>query len=117
LISREILIAAISALRTDCLRVKISHENAEHAVNPPGAGQAAVVGGSRSPQRSEPSDAFKDINILLLGSGRLQITAEVNKEGLAALRKMLDKYEEILDLLATPTDQIKRLQGGHDEEG
>ncbi len=29
----EVPVAAIGALRADCLRVKISHENAEHAVD------------------------------------------------------------------------------------
>lgn len=39
-----------------------------------------------------------DISVLLVGS-RLQITADVNAEGLAKLKKVLDQYEQILKLL------------------
>lgn len=45
-----------------------------------------------------------DINVLLTASGRLEITADVDGEGLKTLRAMLDKYEEILKLLA-PSNQ------------
>lgn len=41
----------------------------------------------------------KDINVLLTGN-RLQITADVDAAGLATLKQMLDKYEEILKLLS-----------------
>jgi hypothetical protein len=43
--------------------------------------------------------ATKDINVLLTGN-RLQITADVDAAGLATLKQMLDKYEEILKLLS-----------------
>ena len=39
-----------------------------------------------------------DINIYLTGN-RLQITADVDKEGLETLKKMLDKYDDILKML------------------
>jgi hypothetical protein len=74
------------------------------------------VGASRQSTRHERSDAVRDINILLLGSGRLQITAEVNKEGLATLRQMLDKYEEILGLMATPMNQFEPPAEGSEEK-
>lgn len=41
-----------------------------------------------------------DINVLMTAAGRLEITADVDEEGLKTLRAMLDKYEEILKLLA-----------------
>jgi hypothetical protein len=40
----------------------------------------------------------KDANVLLTGK-RLQITAQVDAAGLATLKRMLDKYEEILKLV------------------
>lgn len=40
-----------------------------------------------------------DINVLVTNNGRLQITADVDEEGLKRLMKMLEKYEGILDLL------------------
>lgn len=39
-----------------------------------------------------------DISVLLVGN-RLQITADVNEAGVAKLKQMLDKYQEILKLL------------------
>jgi hypothetical protein len=75
-----------------------------------------LVGAPRQSARREGSDVVRDINILLLGSGRLQITAEVDKEGLSALRKMLDKYEEILDLLNRPTDSFREDSSATAEE-
>ena len=61
------------------------------------------------PQTKREAGALKrvicDTNILMTTAGHLQITAEVNKEGLTTLRQMLDKYEgilEIRDLLERP---------------
>lgn len=60
---------------------------------PPSLGPMAVaaVESNRSPEN-------KDINVLLTGK-RLQITADVDQDGLTTLKQMLDKYEEILKLL------------------
>lgn len=41
-----------------------------------------------------------EINVLLTAAGRLEVSADVDAEGLKTLRAMLDKYEEILKLLA-----------------
>jgi len=40
----------------------------------------------------------KDISVLLVGN-RLQITADVHDRGLAKLKDVLSKYEEILKML------------------
>jgi hypothetical protein len=64
---------------------------------PPGAPPASVHS-ERKPlaQLAERPD----INVLLTAAGRLEITADVDGEGLKTLKAMLDKYEEILKLLA-----------------
>jgi hypothetical protein len=40
-----------------------------------------------------------DISVFQVGGNRLQITADVDSEGLAKLKKVLDQYEQILKLL------------------
>jgi hypothetical protein len=60
----------------------------------PGVPPAAQSGGKSEQQGA----SGKDINVLLTGK-RLQITADVDKDGLVTLKQMLDKYAEILNLL------------------
>lgn len=48
---------------------------------------------------SGPPDDVPQIDVLLRGN-RLQITADVDAEGLQTLKQMIDKYEEILKLMA-----------------
>lgn len=48
--------------------------------------------------RSGPEIGENDISVLLTGK-RLQITADVDSEGLATLTEMIDKYQDILKLL------------------
>lgn len=57
------------------------------------------VGSKQEIGKPSQTAMARDINILMLGAGRLQITAEVDKAGLSTLRQMLDKYEEILEML------------------
>jgi hypothetical protein len=49
-----------------------------------------------------------DITVLLTPTGRLQITADVDHNGLQTLKQMRDKYEEILKLLSRTADSVKR---------
>ena len=44
-----------------------------------------------------------DISVLLVGGGRLEIRAKVDAAGIKKLKQILDKYEEIFELLGTPT--------------
>jgi hypothetical protein len=57
------------------------------ATNSPDASQASQNNGNPA-----------DVSVLLVGN-RLQITADVDEVGLAKLKQILDKYEEILKLL------------------
>jgi hypothetical protein len=45
-----------------------------------------------------------DISVLLVGN-RLEIKANVDADGLAKLKQMLDKYEEILGIIGAKTGQ------------
>lgn len=70
-------------------------------VDPPAPPIATAKASPRATPKSAAAPAVvKDINVRMLSAGRLQITAEVDKAGIAALRQMLDKYEDILDILA-----------------
>jgi len=62
-------------------------------VNAPAPTPAAAL-------RSEDDNggAPPDISVLQVGK-RLQMTADVDKEGLTKLKKVLDQYEQILNLL------------------
>jgi hypothetical protein len=87
--------------------------------------EAAVVDPPAPPAanpRMNAQTATPDINVLLLGKGRLEITANVDADGLKTLKAMLEKYEQILALLAHPTDQAIRpvptvIEIGDEEEG
>jgi hypothetical protein len=61
----------------------------------------------KSPKRTTGRDPVIDTNLRISdGATRLQITADVDLDGLRVLRDMLDKYEEILRLMATPQNQL-----------
>jgi len=53
----------------------------------------------RAPAPQDVGQSAEDITVLLVG-GRLQITADVDKAGIAKLKNVLAKYEEILGLLS-----------------
>lgn len=55
-------------------------------------------GGAPVPSGSEAGKTPHDINILMAGQ-RLQITADVDLDGVAKLREALGKYEELLKML------------------
>lgn len=48
--------------------------------------------------KTDASDE-NQIEVFVAAGGRLQISADVDKDGLAKLKTLLNKYEEILDLL------------------
>jgi len=55
-----------------------------------------------TPAKSGPSDQEGDgneISVLVTPQGRLQISADLDAEGLGKLRQMLEQYEQILKLL------------------
>ncbi len=64
-------------------------------VDPPAPPQPGSSQAKREP--TEPTD--NDINVFLTGN-RLQITADVDAEGIKKMRDVLVKYEEILKLLS-----------------
>ena len=56
----------------------------------------------KTPAKSGPSDQEGDgneISVLVTPQGRLQISADLDAEGLGKLRQMLEQYEQILKLL------------------
>lgn len=57
-----------------------------------------------------------DINVYVTGN-RIQITADVDREGIKTLKQMLGKYEEILTLLSTPIDGSMATGYTNDEQG
>jgi hypothetical protein len=65
-------------------------------VDPPKPTPAAALANSAYTSNNEESKA--DLSVLLVGN-RLQITANVDAKGIARLKQVLDKYEEILKLL------------------
>jgi hypothetical protein len=72
-------------------------------VDPPAIAPPSMV----SKRSTTGRDPVIDANLRLSSGGsRLQITADVDLDGLKKLRDMLDKYEEILRLLTTPVDQL-----------
>jgi hypothetical protein len=62
-------------------------------VAPPAPTPLAELGPAREPAVGQP-----DISVLLKGN-RLEITASVDADGLAKLKDVLAKYEEILRML------------------
>ena len=63
---------------------------------PPKMALTGAVGGTPAPSAGDS----KDISVFVTPGGRLQITADVGAEGVVTLKKMLDKYEEILKMLS-----------------
>jgi len=55
-----------------------------------------------TPAKSAPSDKESDrneISVLVTPQGRVQISADLDVEGLGKLKQMLEQYEQILKLL------------------
>ena len=73
--------------------IPVDDTTVTEAPKPPALGGMAAAAAVQNVGRQA-----KDINVLLTGD-RLQITADVDAAGLATLKQMLDKYEEILKLL------------------
>jgi hypothetical protein len=82
-------------------------------VDPPPTLSVRKDRAARSSNMQNPG--VRDINVMLIGDGRLQITAEVDKAGLSALKKMLDKYAEILDLLEDTSETVWRPPLGEED--
>ncbi len=78
----------------------------EAAVTEPPVVPAA--GALRAPRHHGASHVGGDLNVLLTNEGRLQITADVDLRGLRRLKDVLAKYDEILTLLAAPTDSFRK---------
>lgn len=73
-----------------------------NVVNPP----APPPPGSSQAKRESMEPTDNDINVYLTGN-RLQITADVDAEGIKKMRDVLVKYEEILKLLAADDKAIQ----------
>ena len=82
-------------------------------VDPPAPPPAGLAGKAEASMPDSNDDA-NDINVLLTGK-RLQITADVDGEGLITLKKVLDQYEEILKLMSQPIEKFKRPETDGDE--
>ena len=75
-------------------------------VDPPAPPPVGLAGKSETPVSDSHDDA-PDINIFLTGK-RLQITADVDAQGIITLKKMLDQFEDALKLLSQPIQNFKR---------
>lgn len=77
----------------------ISMAELEIAEPPTVYGQGVLKAGSASVSgEGSVSESRDNINVLMVAGHRLEITADVDLKGLRRLKKMLDKYEEILTL-------------------
>ena len=73
--------------------------------------------GATAPADKPPQDTDgNDINVYLTGA-RLQITADVDDKGLKKLKKVLEKYEEILKLMTESVEGAFATDYTDDEEG